>query len=899
MARLFALVLLCFPSSAFAATYYVAQDGTGDFETISDAIDAADDGDRIEVSAGTYEEAIDFGGKDLEIVGVDGSASTILDGGGALGAVTFFSGETSEALLQGFTVHNDTYRGLMIKDSSPTLVDLVIEDMSLSSLNGGGAFIQNGTPTFTSCVFQDNAASSGGHVYLQMGRVTFTDTTFTGGSASNQGGAIYVDSGSVIVENGLFEENESTSNGGAVSLNTRASLQLSDTELSDNHTDTGHGAGVYGWGSNDITISGSTFYGNYPDEYTSGYGGGALYMSSGTLTVSDSTFEANYAYYGAAMMLYTTAATFDAVTFSTNYAYYGGAIYLSSSSTLTDTDGVYDTNTSYYYGAGIYAYYNFQLDFDGTVFTENAAYYGYGGAVFASTYGYMGFNNVEFDSNYSYYSGGAIYAYYLIGDVNLTSSTFTDNSATYGYGGALYSYYYNNVNVSSSSFDTNEAYYSGGAIYNYPYGNTTITSSSFTYNAATYTSGGAIYWAPASTDYDFLMAGSDVSGNSSRYEGGGLHLYGGGSVTLQGNTILENSLEDDSFGGGVAASGFVDLVLWGNEIVGNESIIGGGVYLGEGSDETATATVLNNVVANNSASRLAGGFGAVSVGGLSMVNNTIVGNQALQGGGGVYLYDTPADFRNNILSMTVDGEAISADGAEAVAASTFQYNDLWSNAAGALSGELSTGSLDDTNLEVDPELVGYSLDGVSHNDTFALSLVSPCIDAGDPEINDLDGSRSDLGAYGGPYAFVYDADADGFTNAFDCDDADSSVYPGAPESWYDDIDQDCSGGSDYDQDGDGYDAPYDDCDDYDASVVDCPVEDTADTGDTGDTGKTDTDPPAEDTSSETEDTGGANGETGDVKGGGGCSCSSAEAPRAGGLAAIGLLALAVRRRRQG
>ena len=53
-----------------------------------------------------------------------------------------------------------------------------------------------------------------------------------------------------------------------------------------------------------------------------------------------------------------------------------------------------------------------------------------------------------------------------------------------------------------------------------------------------------------------------------------------------------------------------------------------------------------------------------------------------------------------------------------------------------------------------------------------------------------------------------DADGDGFDNieagGTDCDDDDPTVNPGAVESWYDGVDQDCSGGSDFDQDGDGF-----------------------------------------------------------------------------------------------
>jgi len=54
----------------------------------------------------------------------------------------------------------------------------------------------------------------------------------------------------------------------------------------------------------------------------------------------------------------------------------------------------------------------------------------------------------------------------------------------------------------------------------------------------------------------------------------------------------------------------------------------------------------------------------------------------------------------------------------------------------------------------------------------------------------------------------------------DCDDADPSVYPGAPETWYDGIDSDCDGADDMDRDGDGHPGGDDgtDCDDADATT---------------------------------------------------------------------------------
>ncbi|MCP4632571.1 MAG: T9SS type A sorting domain-containing protein [candidate division Zixibacteria bacterium] len=43
----------------------------------------------------------------------------------------------------------------------------------------------------------------------------------------------------------------------------------------------------------------------------------------------------------------------------------------------------------------------------------------------------------------------------------------------------------------------------------------------------------------------------------------------------------------------------------------------------------------------------------------------------------------------------------------------------------------------------------------SEEDGFRLQAYSPCIDAGHPDILDADGTRSDIGAYGGPYGISY------------------------------------------------------------------------------------------------------------------------------------------------
>ena len=74
----------------------------------------------------------------------------------------------------------------------------------------------------------------------------------------------------------------------------------------------------------------------------------------------------------------------------------------------------------------------------------------------------------------------------------------------------------------------------------------------------------------------------------------------------------------------------------------------------------------------------------------------------------------------------------------------YKYNNVW-NVANPYIGFTP----DSTNLSVDPMIV--SEDSVD----FHLQMYSPLIDAGDPNILDVDGSRSDIGAFGGPLGEKY------------------------------------------------------------------------------------------------------------------------------------------------
>ncbi|MHC4476283.1 MAG: DUF7948 domain-containing protein [Planctomycetota bacterium] len=122
---------------------------------IQDAINDANNSDRIVAYPSTYYEVIDFKGKTITVRSMDPSdwdvvAKTIIDAGGDNAyAVTFDGGEDQNSVLKGLTVTNSNWGGIVIDGSStvcsPTVSNCIITD------NGWGVQCHYG-----SCVFENN-----------------------------------------------------------------------------------------------------------------------------------------------------------------------------------------------------------------------------------------------------------------------------------------------------------------------------------------------------------------------------------------------------------------------------------------------------------------------------------------------------------------------------------------------------------------------------------------------------------------------------------------------------------------------------------------------------------------------------------------------------------------------
>lgn len=843
--------LLLGASPALAATLTVDPSGGADHVTIGAAVAVASDGDTIEVAAGTYTEAIDFDGKDIEIVGTSGAASTVLDAGGASSyAVIANSGESVLATLEGFTIRNSGQQGAYVGSSGLSLVNVIFEDLGSSSDSGGAIQSWYGRLALDGCSFDGNTAAYGGHIYAHAGTLKVQDSQLSGGTAS-YGGGLYLTGGTVAeLEIVTLDSNEAVYHGGAVYL-ASGSLSADNVTVEDNRqiASSSYGAGIYAAGSTSLTLDGVDFIDNYNEDFLDlvSYGGALFADGYSDVVISDSSFTGNQAYYGGAIYTgaYADLEVSDTV-FDDNYAYQAGALYTYYTDQVELTDNVFSDNTSYSYFGAAWFYAVPLLTLTGNTWQENTSTYGYGGAFGQYYSNTVSLTDETYTDNYAYYYGGAIYGYYWYGASEVVNSRFEGNEARYGYGGGLYVYYTpRGITYEDSTFEGNTAYYTGGGLYHY-YGSASLSGLSFDDNEATHRQGGGAYLHGVSPYYGYVLSVVDVavSGNEAGGEGGGLAIFGAADLDIRDVIITENRSE--SAGGGMYVNGVGSSNVERVHVAGNEAVYGGGLYVRGGTGEEGEVEWTNLTIQQNTAD-VGGGACFLENEVMVLRNNSFVGNSAIEAGSSLCLYDERIDLRNN--AFTYDDTVSSAHvyDLETLVYGVFEYNDWYANAAGVYGGEGSQEDIWGTGtVELDPVYASYDGDGDVTDDSLVLARDSRLVDAGDPEIADPDGSVSDIGAFGGPDAPTADADGDGYQAWIDCDDSDAAVSPDGTEIWYDGVNQDCRGSSDYDQDGDGEDhADHGgvDCDDTDASVVeDCGSDEGGDEGgeeggSTGDSGE--------------------------------------------------------------
>ena len=256
---------LASPQAAAAIIYVDAANASGNedgtqanpFNTIREAITAANTGDTVQVAAGTYRESISM--KDgVSVIGA-GASSTTIDGSAQTNSVVRFDETKFNPRLSGFTIRGG--RGEILEDQGANTINV-----------GGGIWIIECSPLITNNIIEENLVSQGfargAGIYISniSETPTIQDNIIRNNTASSplpgdpsQGGGIYINnkSASALVNDNIIESNRAKEGGGIYSRNTATSFNaIQRNQIRDNSAE--QGAAIYAVefdGSNSIIVN--------------------------------------------------------------------------------------------------------------------------------------------------------------------------------------------------------------------------------------------------------------------------------------------------------------------------------------------------------------------------------------------------------------------------------------------------------------------------------------------------------------------------------------------------------------------------------------------------------------------------------------------------------------------
>jgi hypothetical protein len=224
MKKALTLILMLIAGNLWAETYNIP----ADVATIQEAIDLASEGDTILVAPGTYVENIVFSNLDLIVTSTDPEdpaivEQTIIDGGNAGTVVTFQGQETSNCVVNGFTItggNNTTNNGGGIYGGYPDSsgqqgTQATIRNCRIinnnTSRSGGG--IANCDGLIENCVIANNTSSAaGGGVWHSDGHIR--NNMVYGNESGQQGGGLCGCSRGIIEHNIVYNNSTGDWGGG-------------------------------------------------------------------------------------------------------------------------------------------------------------------------------------------------------------------------------------------------------------------------------------------------------------------------------------------------------------------------------------------------------------------------------------------------------------------------------------------------------------------------------------------------------------------------------------------------------------------------------------------------------------------------------------------------------------
>jgi len=258
--------------------------------TVAGALDVAADGQIVCVLPGDYAESIDFGGKQVHLLGLAGLEETTLSGDGETSVVTFAQGEGPGAILEGFTITGGGGAllggGVRIEGASPTLTRLTITENHVHG-SGGGVYMTSSAAALSHLKIAQNIGSqTGGGIHMVSSSPTLASVVVIGNGAAD-GAGIYGLAAQPVLQNVRIGNNAATNEGGGMLLDSAGGLVSLDNVVIALNTAAGRGGGVAAL-STDLTCDNCAFVSN---EATGT--GGAILLDGGSGVFTNTVLASN------------------------------------------------------------------------------------------------------------------------------------------------------------------------------------------------------------------------------------------------------------------------------------------------------------------------------------------------------------------------------------------------------------------------------------------------------------------------------------------------------------------------------------------------------------------------------------------------------------------------------
>lgn len=438
------------------------------------------------------------------------------------------------------------------------------------SLTGGNAVVESGGAIRSQGAFYldrcdvststaSGAGASGGGIFNQGGTFFATRTRIFDCAAERAGGAIEANGGSTRLERSEFVDNmtgAAPGNGGAVHLTGAGLVDVSLCQFRGN-TATREGGALWSSATGTMTVSLSDFNDNAALGAAADDGGGALFNDGGTLTLGFCELVGNSA---------------------TGAAGSGGGIF-NNNGTLNVTLFRLIDNVSNRAGGGIECLSG-TTHLMGNIFRADITgpSPGNGGGLHLTGAGMVTIQRCFFAENIASAEGGGVWNS-AVGTMNVTGSAFVGNEAQGAAadqgGGGLFNdggvltvqgtSVYDNLATGTSG--------SGGGLLNVG-GNLSVSDSRIQFNSAS-RAGGGVEANLGMTSLSRVVLSNNETGPMPG-NGGGLHLTGGGTVTIDRCRVLGNDATNE--GGGLWSSATGTMTVTGSSIHGNMAPVGREVF---------------------------------------------------------------------------------------------------------------------------------------------------------------------------------------------------------------------------------------------------------------------------------------------------------------------------------